>query len=97
MKNHGIDSIRFVECFFFFFTYSNLPPVVIYGYYATYLIARARNNSTTSGLYDKNEHRSIAIGRCYIPFVWEWSFLLVARYALLVMYKPTIVDARRSL
>ena len=41
--------------FFFFFTYSNLQSVVIYGYYATYLIARARNNSTTSGLYDKNE------------------------------------------
>ena len=68
MKNHGSDSIRSAECFFFFFffTYSNLPPVVIYGYYATYLIARARNNSTASGLYDKNEHRSIAIGRCYI-------------------------------
>ena len=45
-----------------FFLHSNLPPVVIYGYYATYLVARARNNSTTSGLYDKNEHRSIAIG-----------------------------------
>ena len=59
MKYHGSDSIRSAECFFFFFTYSNLPPVVIYGY-------RARNNSTTSGLYDKNEHRSIAIGRCYI-------------------------------
>ena len=63
MKNHGSGSIRSAE---FFFTYSNLPPVVIYGYYATYLIARARNNSTTSGLYDKNEHRSIAIGRCFI-------------------------------
>ena len=76
--------------FFFFFTYSNLPPVVIYGYYATYSIARARNNSTTSGLYNKNEHR-------HWSFVWEWSFLLVARYALLVVFKPTIVDARRSL
>ena len=87
MKNHGSDSIRSAESFFFFFfTYSNPPPVVIYGYYATYLIARARN---TSGLYDKNEHRSIAIGR--------WSLLLVARYALLVMFKPTIVDARRCL
>ena len=60
MKNHGSGSIRSAECFFRYST------VVIYGYYATYLIARARNNSTTSGLYDKNEHRSIAIGRCYI-------------------------------
>ena len=41
MKNHGSDSIRSAECFFFYIQY--LPPVVIYGYYATYLIARARN------------------------------------------------------
>ena len=35
--------------------------------------------------------------KCHWSFVWEWSFLLVARYALLVVFKPTIVDARRSL
>ena len=60
MKNHGSDSIRSAECLF-------LKHAVIYGYYATYLIVRAHNEihvhvSTTSGLYDKNEHRSIAIG-----------------------------------
>ena len=53
----------FLFLFLFYIQSSNLPPVVIYGYY---VIARARNNSTTSGLYDKNEHRSIAIGRCCI-------------------------------
>ena len=42
MKNHGSDSIKSAECFLFL-TYSNLPPVALYGYYATYLIARARN------------------------------------------------------
>ena len=52
--------------------------------------------NSTSSLYNKNEHRSIATGRC-CTFVWEWSFLLVARYVLLVMFKTTSVEVRRSL
>ena len=93
MKNHESDSIRSAECLKKK-TYSNLPPVVKYGYYATYLVARACNEihvHVTSGLYDKTEHQSSLL----CTFVWEWSLLLVARYALLVVFKPTIVDARQ--
>ena len=82
---------------YFFVAYSNLPPVVIYGYYATYLIARARIVHVLLPVCTIRMNTGQLPLVLLCTFVWEWSFLLVARYALLVMFKPTSVDARRSL
>ena len=64
----------------------------MYGYYATYLIARAHNEIVLLPVCAIR----MSIGQLPLVvamyFVWEWSFLLVARYTLLVMFKTTSVE-----